>query len=45
MDQGWAFYAQSIEMDGWLGFNGVKRKGTGYVGQEVEKLMEIANQA
>ena len=42
MDKGWAFHAQSMEMDGWLSFCGMKRKGLGYVGQEIERLMELA---
>jgi len=44
MDQGWAFYAFSMENDGWLQFAGVKRSGLGYVGQEREKLIKQAQE-
>lgn len=44
MDRGWAYYAWKVENDGWLQFSGVKRKGKGYVGMEVDSLMKQAKQ-
>jgi hypothetical protein len=41
MNRGWAYYAQAMEMDGWLQFAGVCRKSKGYVGQEIDRLMAM----
>lgn len=42
MDQGWAFIAYSVQNDGWLQFNGVKRASDGYIKQEIERLIKVA---
>ncbi len=42
MEEGWAFYAWAMENDGWLGFNNLKRASRGYIGQEIDRLMEQA---
>lgn len=39
MDEGWAFYSWAIENDGWMQFQGIKRDGSGYVAQRIERLM------
>jgi hypothetical protein len=40
MEQGWAYYAWSMENDAWLAFSGVRRVSRGYVGQQIDLLME-----
>jgi len=45
MAQGWAYYAWSIEADGWLNFSGIKRASAGYLKQESDKLIEQAHKA
>jgi hypothetical protein len=40
MQEGWAWYSQAIEFDGWLAFCGVKRASKGYIAQEMDRLME-----
>jgi len=42
MMQGWAFLADAMEHDGWLGLGGIERHGKGYVMQETDKLIEQA---
>lgn len=41
MDEGFAFYSWSVENDGWLSFNGVKRVGDGYKRQQVRMLLKM----
>jgi len=41
MDEGWVYFCQSLEMDGWLAISGVRRVGKGFVGQEFKRLMEM----
>ncbi|MDE2097607.1 MAG: hypothetical protein KGL39_10200 [Patescibacteria group bacterium] len=42
MIEGFAWLAAAIEMNGWLGFCGIKRSGKGYVGIESERLYQEA---
>ena len=37
MDEGWIYYAWSMENDGWLNFSGVKRDSPGYIAQEAQR--------
>lgn len=41
MSEGWAFHSYTLENDGWLAFNGLARKGKGYVARETDKLMAM----
>ena len=41
MAEGWAFHSYALENDGWLAFNGLARKGKGYVAKETERLMAM----
>jgi hypothetical protein len=38
-------YYWAMENDAWLQFNGVRRSGNGYIGQEIERLVDIAMKA
>ena len=45
MDEGHAYIAAALLNDGWLQFCGIKIDGKGYVGQEADKLIEIAKKS
>ncbi len=40
LSQGQAYYSWAIENDVWLAFNGIKRSSKGFVGKQVEVMME-----
>lgn len=40
MVQGWAYFGWAIENDGWMAFSGLTRQGSGYVGEEVKRILE-----
>ena len=44
MQQGYAYIAGGMNLDGWLHFQGVSIADGGFVGSEVERMMKLKPQ-
>ena len=45
MIEGWVYYDWALETDVLLALGGVRRKGGGFIGAEIERLLKIAKDA
>lgn len=43
MLEGWLWYSQAIDMNGWLAFNGYHVISDGYVKQQADLLVRVAH--